>query len=190
MININLIDETGTLTNSEVEELKSFIIDDCLCTSDEIAKLKAVKVRDDGPAGYSGYWTAKYIRDEADIRDLEAVIVLNAYYLKTMAQLKRTLAHEFGHHWTLGYFMDRHEMIGWFNEHAPWLYYRIRGMSPSKFAKDYSKGWSNCDKEVLAEDYKYQFTPFSGGHRMQHMIGNPTSEVRDYVRSLGRPYWL
>ena len=104
-------------------------------------------------------------------------------------QMEKTLAHEFGHHWTLGYFMDRHEMIGWFNERAPWLYYRIRGLDPNKFAADYSKGWSYCDKEVLAEDYKYQFSPYKGMHRMQNLVNNPTSEVGDFISALGKPYW-
>lgn len=190
MIQVNLIDEAGVLTTSEFDRLKGFVINQCLCTTDELAKLKSVKVRDDGASGYGGYWAAKYLRVGADIRNLEAVIVLNAYYLKTVEQMERTLAHEFGHHWTLGYFMGRHEMIGWFNEHAPWLYYRIRGLDPSEFAKDYSKGWEFCDKEVLAEDYKYQFSPYTGEHRMKHLVGNPTSEVRQYLEALGRPHWM
>lgn len=189
MIEVNLIDEAGVLSDAEYDRLKGFIIDQCLCTTDELAKLQAVRVRDDGPAGYSGYWTARYVRDGADVKDVTAVIVLNAHYLLTVEQMERTLAHEFGHHWTLGYYMDRHEMIGWFNERAPWLYYRIRGLDPDSFAKDYSMGWSRCDKEVLAEDYKYRFSPYNDGHRMESLVGNPTTEVRDYVQALGKPYW-
>lgn len=190
MIEINLIDSAGALSPAEYKRLKSFIIDDCLATSDEIAKLQHVELRDDGAAGYGGYWSGKYTREGADVKDLTAVIVLNTYYLKTIEQLERTLAHEFGHHWTLGYFMDRREMIGWFDERAPWLYYRIRGLDPNKFAKDYSKGWSYCDKEVLAEDYKYFFSPYTDTHRMANVVGNPTTEVHDYLKSLGKPYWL
>ena len=189
MIQVNLIDEAGVLSPEEFTRLRTFIIDRCLCTTDELAKLQAVKVRDDGASGYSGYWTAKYLRNKADVTDVQAVIVLNAFYLKTVEALERTLAHEFGHHWTLGYFMDRHEMIGWFTEGAPWLYYRIRGLDPDDFAKDYSKGWSHCDKEVLAEDYKYHFSPYTGAHRMASVVGNPTAEVRDYLQALGKPYW-
>ena len=190
MIEIKLIDLAGVLSTSEFNRLKNFIINDCLCMTEDVNKLKQVLIRDDGASGYSGYWTAKYNRIGADIKDVVAVIVLNAYYLKTVEQMEKTLAHEYGHHWTLGYFMDRHEMIGWFNERAPWLYYRIRGLDPDKFAKDYSKGWSYCDKEVLAEDYKYFFSPYKGAHRMQNLVGNPTAEVKDYIRALGKPYWL
>jgi len=38
------------------------------------------------------------------------VIVLNATYLLTLEQMKKTLAHEFGHHWTLGYMLERLEI--------------------------------------------------------------------------------
>jgi hypothetical protein len=190
MIEINLIDEAGVLSPSEFERLRDFIINNCLCTSDEVAKLQAVKLRNDGASGYSGYWSGRYTRIEADTRFETAVIVLNSYYLKTVEQMERTLAHEFGHHWTLGYFMDREEMIGWFDESAPWLYYRIRGLDPDEYTKDYSKGWSHCDKEVLAEDFKYKFSPYGGTHRMKSETGNPTAEVGEYIKELGKPYWL
>lgn len=190
MIEIKLIDSAGVLSPADFKRLKDFVINSCLCTSDEVAKLQHVMVRDDGNSGYSGYWSGKYTRVGADVRDVTAVIVLNSYYLKTVEQMERTLAHEFGHHWTLGYFMDRQEMIGWFDERAPWLYYKIRGLDPDKFAKDYSKGWSYCDKEVLAEDYKHLFSPYRGTHRMSDAVGNPITEVNDYIKSLGKPYWL
>ncbi len=190
MIEINLIDEAGVLSPADFDRLKGFIINNCLCTSEEIPWLKHVKVRNDGPSGYSGYWSGSYTRVGADVKDVTAVIILNAHYLLTVEQMEKTLAHEFGHHWTLCYYMVRHEMIGWFTEEAPWLYYRIRGLDPTQFAKDYSKGWSNCDKEVLAEDYKYLFSPYKGMHRMKLLVGNPTTEVNDYIRALGKPYWL
>ena len=189
MIKIKLIDEAGALSQSEMDRLEAFITDYCLCGTTELARLKHVKIRDDGASGYSGYWSAQYTREGADIKDVVAVIILNSHYLLTVEQMEKTLAHEFGHHWTLSYMMERHEMIGWFDERAPWLYYRIRGLDPIKFVRDYSNGWYNCDKEVLAEDYKYRFTPYTAEHRMERMIGNPISEVREYIWSLGKPYW-
>jgi hypothetical protein len=189
MPQVTLIDTAGVLSDEDYARLKTFIIDDCLCGTQDLKMLRHVELRDDGAAGYSGYWSAKYTLDGADVKDVEAVIVLNTYYLKTIAQMERTLAHEFGHHWTIGYLMDRWEMIGWFDEPAPRLYYRIRGLDPDDFAKDYSKGWTYCDKEVLAEDYKYKFSPYGDGHRMAHIVSNPTAEVGDYIRTLGRPIW-
>jgi hypothetical protein len=53
----------------------------------------------------------------------------------------------------------------------------MRGLNPENFASDYSKDWS-CDKEVLAEDYKCFFSPFSGEHRMKNLVGNPSEEVK------------
>ena len=171
--------------------MKSYIIDHCLCTSEEVPWLKHVKVRNDGASGYSGYWTGSWTEDEADIKELEAVIILNSHYLKTVEQMERTLAHEFGHHWTLGYYLVRREFRHFFTERAPWLYYKIRGVKPIlDFAEDYSKGWYHCDKEILAEDYKYLFSTYTGEHRMKHLVGNPTTEVMDYIKDLGKPYWL
>lgn len=190
MPQINLIDTAGVLAPADYARLKDFIIDDCLCGTEDLKMLRHVELRDDGPAGYSGYWAVSYTLDGTDVRDIQAVIVLNAFYLKTVTQMERTLAHEFGHHWTLGYLMDRQELIGWFDEPAPRLYYRIRGLNPREFTKDYSRGWSFCDKEVLAEDYKYQFSPYRDDHRMAHLVSHPTAEVAEFIRVLGKPVWL
>ncbi len=189
MIKIKLIDEAGALSQSDFDRLEAFITDTCLCGTTELARLKHVKIRDDGASGYSGYWSAQYTKDGADIKDVVAVIILNSHYLLTVEQMEKTLAHEFGHHWTLSYYMARYEMDGWFNEAAPRLYYRIRGLDPSSFAKDYSNGWEKCDKEVLAEDYKHLFSPYSGSHRMKNLVGNPITEVADYIKALGKPIW-
>lgn len=191
MIEITLIDEAGALTAAEFARLKAFIVDKCLCSAKGLSMLKHVKVRDDGASRYSGYWTASWVEDGADIKDLEAVIVLNSFYLKTIEQLERTLAHEFGHHWTLGHLLERYELRHFFGDRAPYLYYRVRGAEPiSDFAKDYSIDWHHCDKEIMAEDYKYHFSPYSGEHRMNGLIGNPTSEVKDYIKDLGKSPWL
>lgn len=188
MIKIKLIDEAGALSDSEFEQLELFVTNHCQSRTEEIKSLKHVKIRDDGNSGYSGYWTAQYTIDGADVKDITAAIILNSFYLKTVEQMERTLAHEYGHHWTLYYSMDRYEMLGWFNEPAPRLYYRIRGLDPQKFAKDYSKGWSYCDKEVLAEDYKYLFSPYDA-HRMKNLVGNPITEVKDFIDNIGKPIW-
>lgn len=187
---INVIDHTGTLSAADLARLSSFIVDKCHCTREETAWLQAVRVRDDGASGYSGYWSASFVREGADVKDLQAVIVLNAHYLLTVTQMERTLAHEFGHHWTLGYLMAKYEMPSWFGDRAPYLYYRLRGLDPDAFAQDYSMGWYNCDKEVLAEDYKYRFSPYTGAHRMANQVGNPSTEISAYLWNLGKPVWM
>jgi hypothetical protein len=189
MFEINLVDKAGVLSQADFNRLKAFVIDKCLCTSEEVPKLESVTIRDDGNSGYSGYWAGKYNIIGADVTFFSGVIVINSYYLKTVEQMERTLAHEFGHHWTLSYYLGRYELRGWFAEHAPWLYYRIRGLDPNKYAMDYSKGWGYCDKEVLAEDFKYKWSPYTGEHRMKNDLGNPMAEAGEYIKVLGEPYW-
>jgi hypothetical protein len=59
-------------------------------------------------------------------------------------------------------------------------------MNTEACAPNYAEGWANCDKEVMAEDYKYRLLHCSGEHRMADQIGNPSTEVREYIESLGR----
>lgn len=190
MIGVNLIDEAGILSKTDFKRLKNFVIEKCMATAEELKYLSSVRVRNDGNTGYSGYWSGRYRRKEADTVFVEAVIVLNSYYLKTVEQMERTLAHEYGHHWTFFYLLDRHELLSVSKERAPWLYYRARGLDPAAYASDYSKGWSFSDKEVLAEDYKHMFSPYCDGHRMSNQVGYPSTEVKEYLRFLGQPAWL
>jgi len=190
MPQVNLIDVAGALAPAEFKKLKSFIIENCLCGSCDLKRLRHVALRNDGASGYTAYWTARYVFDGTDAKDIQAVIILNTFYLKTVTQLEKALAHEFGHHWTLGYLMDRREMVCSFDEPAPRHYYRIRGLDPKIFTKDYSKGWAYCDKEVLAEDYKCMFSPYRDNHRMAHLVNHPTAEVGEFIRVLGKPSWM
>lgn len=186
MLQINFIDATGVLSPTDVARLKCFIIDNCLCGAADLKMLRHVALRDDGPSGYASYWTVRYMFDGIDAGDIQAVIMLNAFYLKTMTRLEKALAHEFGHHWTLGYLMVRRELIGRFDgQAAPDRYYRIRGLNRETFAGDCGNGWAYCDKEVLAEDYKYFFSPYGGEHCMAHLLSPPTTEVGEFIRSLG-----
>lgn len=180
---INLIDEAGVLSPHEFYRLRNFVVDHCLCTYVETPWLLDVRVRQDGATSYYGYWSVQFDQIGLDIRNVHAVIVLNASYLLTMEQLERTLAHEFGHHWTLGYMLERLELP--FAEPAPREYYRMRGITETEYAPDYSNGWYKCDKEVLAEDYKYFFSPYTGEHRMEKAIGNPSDEVKIRIWDFG-----
>lgn len=98
--------------------------------------------------------------------------------------MEETLAHEYGHNWTLGHLLllerlrDENDI---FACRAPWLYYRIRRIDPNRFSSDLSKGWEYCDKEVLAEDYRFLFTKSKEPHVMEPLLGNPSTEVADYI---------
>ncbi len=81
---INLIDEADVLSSAEFDRLENFIIDECHCTSEELVWLLNIRVRDDGDENYLGYWSCRYTQVGADIRDVEAVIILNSYYLLTV----------------------------------------------------------------------------------------------------------
>lgn len=188
MLQINLIDAAGVLSAAEFARLKIFIIDNCLCGVPDLKMLRHVALRDDGASGYAGYWTVRYLFDGIDAIDIQAVIILNAFYLKTVTQLEKALAHEFGHHWTIGYLMARKELNGGLDgKPAPQRYYRIRGMNPETFTKDYVNGWIYCDKEVMAEDYKYAFSPYKDEHRMARLLSPPTAEVGEFIQALGKP---
>ncbi len=180
---INLIDEAGVLSFEEYYKLKNFIVDKCLCTQVETPWLLNVKVRKDGFTGYYGYWSVRYEQIGLDIKNIQAVIVLNATYLLTLKQMQRTLAHEFGHHWTLGYMLEGLDIP--FKNRAPLDYYRMRGLTLDDFAPDYSKGWYHCDKEILAEDYKHFFSPFKNEHRMKNLVGDPSDEVNTRIWDFG-----
>lgn len=185
---IPLIDEPGVLSPVESTRLSNFIVDKCHCTSQEVPRLLHVKLREDGsPNSYLGYWTA-CIEPGDHGTTFRAAIILNVTYLKTVEQMERALAHEYGHHWTLGFTLDRSHNP--FAVRAPLLYYQIRGLDPAEFAGDYSKNWIYCDKEVLAEDYRFRFSPYRGDHMMKDLAGNPSTEVRDYIWRLGRPTWF
>ncbi len=66
------------------------------------------------------------------------------------------------------------------------MYYRMRGLNKSEIYPDYSHGWEKCDCEMLAEDYRYYFSPYMS-HEMANDVGNPTREVQEYIRWLMKP---
>ena len=115
---------------------------------------------------------------------ITAVIVLNHFYLKTIHQLKRTLAHEYGHHWTLSHLAIREGID--MKQRLPERYYRLRQLDPRKYAHDASVHWSRRDKEVIAEDYRGLFAsaPHAQDHRMSAELPFPNLQVKEYIRNL------
>ena len=55
MIKVNLIDQAGILSEEDFKRLENFVIDHCLCGTDDIGRLKHIKIIDDGDKGYTGY---------------------------------------------------------------------------------------------------------------------------------------
>ncbi|MEA5605460.1 hypothetical protein [Nostoc sp. UHCC 0252] len=162
---MHIVDHTGKFSEAQLDELRCFVTNDLLCTATESLWLDVIRIRNDERADYFGYWSAEYSRDtQKDVQqpvkvsEIVAVIVLNYFYLKTLEKLKETLAHEYGHHWTLSYFLVN-KGFDWSNQRIPKDYYQLRGLNSRDFSHDYSKGWHQCDREIIAEDYRILFAP-------------------------------
>jgi len=186
-MHITIKDKTRKLSYYEKRGLSQFIVEKCRTRIQDVEWLKHVLIREDGYTDYLGYWTYRYIPIDNRRTHFKTVIVLNATYLDNVDEMKAVIAHEYGHNWTCGYLLIQGRIRDKYGERAPMLYYRIRRIDPKTFSGCYSKGWSKCDKEVLAEDYRCLFTPVKDNHRMQKSIGNPSSEVEDYLRRFGHP---
>ena len=77
-----------------------FVANHLLSTERDYDWLDVIRIRNDGRTDYFGYWTAQFHFDSQNIIDgITAVIVLNYFYLKTVDEIKKTLAHEYGHHY-------------------------------------------------------------------------------------------
>lgn len=183
---LEIVDNGNVLTSDERKELAKYLLEKCRTTTRDIDWLRRITVRSDERSGYLGYWTARVVREHGHVRDFDARIFLNSWYLKTLEGMKRTLAHEYGHHWTLGHLV----MLDCFEGEAdldscrlPWGYYRMRRLSTNDVLA--SRGqWERCDKEIIAEDYRLLFTPNNDPHAMEGRFGNPSTEVGDYIRTL------
>ncbi|NER36388.1 MAG: hypothetical protein F6J93_20800 [Oscillatoria sp. SIO1A7] len=192
-------DNTGKFTQAELEELVNFIGNDLLSDEFDLEWLGAIKIRDSGPSGWRGYWKFKEHLDlNNQIDGIVAVIVLNFYYVrpikdtqKRLDRLKEVLAHEYGHHWTLSYLRVYQSLDVW-RERMPNEYYRLRGLNDRDYARDYSKGWDRCDKEIIAEDYRSLFAPapYNEEHQMGTSCGGtlelPSQEVKKYIENLNK----
>jgi hypothetical protein len=160
-------------TLDELESLSDFVEQELRLSSPiELAWLDVIEIRD-LRSNDNGYWVGNYDRDR---QTFTATIYLNSLVLGTIEQLKRTLAHEYGHHWTLSYLAVVHSLQV-YNERLPRTYYKIRGLSeehcvytPGQSKASY-EDWMRCDKEIIAEDYRVLFSPHP--HNQDHrMVGN------------------
>jgi len=158
-------------TLDELESLSDFVEQELRLSSPiELAWLDVIEIRDLG-LNTNGDWYGQY-----DGQTFKAIIRLNSLVLGTIEQLKLTLAHEYGHHWTLSYLAVHHN-LRIYKERLPRTYYKIRGLSedhcvytPGQSKASY-EDWMRCDKEIIAEDYRVLFSPHP--HNQDHrMVGN------------------
>lgn len=188
-------DETGHFSSEDLQELRRFVQHDLLSTDIELDWLGKIIIRNDGRSGYGGYWDIKIITNSDDSDAVEAVIaiiVLNYYIVQYLPllirldRLKEILAHEYGHHWTLSYLIVNGIIQDYFQDRLPKHYYQIRGLNLTDHAPDYSKDWCNCDKEIIAEDYRCSFAPssYNKNHQMKDHLPLPSIEVQRYINNL------
>lgn len=165
-------DFSNQYTLEELESLSDFVEQELRLSSPiELAWLDVIEIRDLG-LNTNGDWYGRY---DDDGQTFKARIRLNSLVLGTIEQLQRTLAHEYGHHWTLSYLAVHHN-LRIYKERLPRTYYKIRGLSEEHCI--YSpqqirtfEDWMRCDKEIIAEDYRVLFSPHP--HNQDHqMVGN------------------
>ena len=192
-----ILDETGEFEQQDLQELGRFVLEDLLSTEEDISWLKSIRIcKDDPHWNYKGYWQADLRFDSKKIVNIVAEIVLNYFYVKgfprkqRLREIKKTLAHEYGHHWPLSYLLVNGQLTNIWEERLPEVYYQLRKLDPQSCACDYSQGWSRCDKEILAEDYRVLFAPapYNEHHRM--VMSNPGTlrfpdeAIKHYIKGL------
>ncbi len=185
---MQVIDHTGKFSQVDLNELVHFVNNELLSNIE--TQWLVIRIRDDGRTDYYGYWTAQFIFDDQNqINGISAIIVLNYFYLKTIDTLKETLAHEYGHHWTLSY-LAVNQGINYTNQHLPRKYYQFRGLNKRDYAHDYSKGWEKCDKEIIAEDYRVLFAPHPYNQNHEIVVNSdgklktPNQQIKEYIKNL------
>lgn len=164
--NIEYVDQTGSFPNLG-NTLKSYLSANLLW-SNEIGSMFKIVLEDAGDIGWEGQYCGAYsITSRGDIVSSYGYIILNSYYHKSSSlfadYMKLTLSHEYGHHYSLSHKWVDLDLPA--DTKFPDSYYNVRPLSKSVTTTDYSKGWQNCDSEIVAEDYSY----FYSGYGLQQM---------------------
>lgn len=199
-IKIVVKDNVGEYSTNEHIELCEFIHHHLLSDDEDLSNLTFIIIEDNGYNRTAGSWTGGRFSRSNSTLSIKAEIVLNYNYNLTIEDAKRTLAHEYGHHWTIFYCLRNHWNNKLVNNHPnsyprlPNSYYLLRGLSDNDYCHDYSKDWHFCDKEVIAEDYRILFAPTP--HNQDHeiieilttnnlpVISLPDGSVKTYIEKL------
>lgn len=182
---IKFIDQTGQYPSFE-NALKEYMSKYLLWTSGDLAQMKELDIVDCDTCEWLGLYRGSYTVDSSgNITNAFGWITLNVNIVKSsnllLDYMKVTLAHEYGHHYSLYYKWSRLNLpIG---TRFPDEYYSVRSLPKDTTAPDYSKGWANCDAEIVAEDYSYIFSGY-GVHAMASIYGYPNDNVKKWFYSL------
>jgi hypothetical protein len=196
---IVLYDPQGHLTQAEQQRLSSYIPAECHYTREILSKLTRIFVFDWGATDWKGAWEAIYQVSLVDGEEIfnSGQILLNAQYFGVgpdrLREIEDTLCHEYAHHWTMCYHLDR--VYNGLQHRYVMLFYHYRNMPLNTLnchlpSVTYAE-WLRCDKEVVAEDFKVQFTPCKN-HAMVNTagIGKPPPALQDYLGRLYRLGWF
>jgi len=181
--NFAYIDSTGmypNLGNVIKEHLNSKLL-----KGEEVSYLYELDVIDCASCNYGGYWTGSYLYSGDDIIKAYGYITLNVANYKSSPYfedyMKLIFSHEYGHHYTMYHRWIKLDIPS--GQRFPASYYSARPLSYPATAPDYSKGWENCDAEVIAEDYSYFYSGYAySGVAEAH--GYPSVAIKTWLVNL------
>ena len=121
--------DKGILDSDKLQAFKEYIVTQCTSTPTDLNWLIKVIFEWNETVRYNGYWRVDYdISTDGAISNVRAAIVLNVFFLRNLKQLKRSFAHEYGHHWTLSYYVVSQNIHDLNRARLPDEYYSKRGL--------------------------------------------------------------
>ncbi|MDO8444412.1 MAG: Ig-like domain-containing protein [bacterium] len=193
-LSISYIDNTGKY--SALGDILKNYLNSTLKWRNEVSAMKGVLVENAGNSGWNGQYFGRYTASSSGkITSASGSIVINTYYIENQyctgshnfdgcpaEYAKLFLSHEYGHHYTL-----YHKWLDWNSPSGtrfPDSYYNVRPLSKTTTATDYSLGWSNCDVEIIAEDYSYLYSGY-GLQAMHSTFGYPSATTKTWLDNIG-----
>ena len=193
-LSISYIDNTGKY--SALGDILKNYLNLTLKWRNEVSALKGVLVENAGNSGWNGQYLGRYtVLNSGKIINASGSIIINTYYIENQyctgshnfdgcasEYAKLFLSHEYGHHYTL-----YHKWVDWNNPSGtrfPDSYYNVRPLSKTTTATDYSLGWSNCEVEIIAEDYSYLYSGY-GLQAMHSTFGYPSAATKTWLDNIG-----
>ncbi|HLC43864.1 MAG TPA: Ig-like domain-containing protein [Patescibacteria group bacterium] len=193
-LSISYIDNTGKY--SALGDILKNYLNSTLKWRTEVSAMKGILVENAGNSGWNGQYLGRYtVLNSGKVTNASGSIVINTYYIENQycagahnfdgcsnEYAKLFLSHEYGHHYTL-----YHKWLDWNNPSGtrfPDSYYNVRPLSKTTTATDYSLGWSNCEVEIIAEDYSYLYSGY-GLQAMHSTFGYPSAATKTWLDNIG-----
>ncbi|MED5371030.1 MAG: hypothetical protein VX899_08465 [Myxococcota bacterium] len=201
---MRLEDRSGRVP-AALQRLCVELIQEGFAINDDVSRQTLLQVVfEDSPLEQYGAWIPSYQEHRAEnqytdvglVVGVTATITINTRLIDpnlSPRTVLETLAHEYGHHYTLGHLsrgvgLPLSRQIGGKRLRVPPRFYRVRALDPSTYSGG-TDDWYRCDAELLAEDYRVLSAPadLARAHRMEDDLPAPGPEVEDFLRGL--PSW-